>query len=246
MNHHRCRRGSASCLGWVLLMTTTLSIPTTAQAQSAGGPDAEDLFLPALTQRADGRYAAAAASLREILAAHADDDTVVQLAYQHLFTTLFVDPAPAVADELAASIREALNRFPALVPGAEYCPREVTALVQAVRTQMYGSLQISRPEGADIILDGQVQGISPLLLEFVRVGDRQLTVSKDGFQERQETITIEPGARLSRDVELSARSHTAWYVAGGTAAGILLWVLLAGGDDAATPLAEPPPPPTAR
>jgi len=118
--------------------------------------------------------------------------------------------------------------------------------VQAVRLQMYGSLQITQPEGADIIVDGEAKGISPLLMEFIRVGDRQLTVTKEGFKDRHETITIEPGARLSRDIELSSRSRTGWYIAGGIVAAGLIWALVDGDDVASSPLAEPPPPPAVR
>jgi len=129
---------------------------------------------------------------------------------------------------------------------AEYCPPEIISLVQAVRLQMYGSLQITQPDGAEIIVDGEAQGMSPLLMEFIRVGDRQLTVTKEGFKDRHETITIEPGERLSRDIELSSRSRTGWYIAGGIVAAGLIWALVDGDDVASSPLAEPPPPPAVR
>jgi len=208
--------------------------------------DLESIFLPALSQRADGHSREAAVGIREIMTSHAENEAVVRRAYEHLFTTLILDRSPESAEELASTIREALNLYPDLRPHAEYCPPEIISLVQAVRLQMYGSLQITQPDGAEIIVDGEAQGMSPLLMEFIRVGDRQLTVTKEGFKDRHETITIEPGERLSRDIELSSRSRTGWYIAGGIVAAGLIWALVDGDDVASSPLAEPPPPPAVR
>ena len=110
--------------------------------------------------------------------------------------------------------------------------------------QMYGSLQITNPEDAEIILDGETRGMSPLILEFIPVGKYDLTIAKDGYQEREEVITIEPGSRLSRDVELSKKSNKVWYIAGGAALlGGTLYLLLNKPTPDDEPLAEPPPPP---
>jgi hypothetical protein len=173
-----------------------------------------------------------------------DDDTV-RLAYQHLFTTLSLDPAPEAAGELAGAVREALVRYPDLVPEQEYCPRSIITLVQAVRLQMYGALEVAKPDGADVFLDGELRGRSPLALEFVPVGKRELMVAKKGFKDRRETITIEPGARLVRDFELDARGGRRWYIAGGLAVTGIVWALLSGSDDP-VPLPDPPPPPATR
>jgi hypothetical protein len=216
----------------------------TALSQTVPDQADEDLFLPALSLRADGRHAEAKTSLREILTSYPADEAVAQLAYQHLFTTLLLDPDPAAPEELASTIREALLAYPDLTPSEAYCPREIVALVQAVRVQMYGSLEITSPAEAEIILDGEPRGMSPLLLKFVLVGDYDLTIAKDGYKERQEVITIEPGSRLSRDVELSKKSNKAWYIAGGAAlVGGTLYLLLKDDGQVDEPLAEPPPPP---
>jgi len=226
----------------LLVINLALLCPTSVRAEI----DLESVFLPALSQRADGQYGEAALGIREIMTSHVENEAVVRRAYEHLFTTLILDHSPEAAEELASTIREALDLYPDLRPQEEYCPREIIALVQAVRLQMYGSLQITHPEGADIIVDGESQGISPLLMEFIRVGDRQLTVTKEGFKDRHETITIEPGERLSRDIELSSRNHTGWYVAGGLVAAGLIWALVGSDDGASSPLADPPPPPAVR
>jgi len=246
MIHLLHRRGPVRALGWMLMFTLSFATVGTALAQTGGQNDLDSLFQPALDLRADSRNEAAIANLREIQTDHADDDKVVKLAYDYLFLTLYFDPDPTTDLELAGTIREALGRYPDLVP-SDICPKEILVMVQVSRVQMYGSLQITNPEGAEITLDGEPRGMSPLLLEFVPVGDRRLTVTKDGYKERQEVVTIVPGERLSRDMELSASSNKAWYIAGGLAlVGGTLYLLLKdpGKDD--DPLAEPPPPPPAR
>lgn len=227
---------------WLLAMACLATAPARA---AAAGSQADDLFLPALTQRSEGLYEEAAQLLSAIIATHDGDDATLRLAYQHLFTTLSLNPAPKATDDLAAAIREALDRYPDLDPSEEYCPRSISTLVQAVRLQMYGALEIVKPEGADVWLDGESRGRSPLLLEFVRVGDRQLVIAKDGFRERRETVTVKPGARLRRDIELASSGHARWYVAGGLAAAGIVWALLSG-EDAASPLPDPPSPPAGR
>lgn len=229
---------------WPAVAIVAVTVAALARATAAALPP-DDLFLPALTQRSEGRYDEAAAQLRGILDLHADDRATAETAWQHLFTTLSLNPEPKAAEELAAVIREALGRYPDLVPREEYCPRSIITLVQAVRLQMYGALEIVRPEGADVFLDGELKGRSPLLMDFIRVGDRELVIAKDGYRERRETVTVEPGARLRRDIELGRPGRKRWYVVGGAAAAGLVWALLSG-DEAADPLPDPPPPPSAR
>jgi hypothetical protein len=240
------RRGPARALGWMLMVSLSFTTAGTALAQTGDQRDLDSLFRPALDLRAGSQNEAAIANLRQIQVTHTDDDEVVKLAYDYLFLTLYFDPDPKTDGELAATIRESLQRYPDLVP-SDICPREILVMVQVSRVQMYGSLQITNPEGAEITLDGEPRGMSPLLLDFVPVGDRRLTVNKDGYKERQEIVTIEPGERLSRDMELSARSNKKWYIAGGLAlVGGTLYLLLKKDDKDDQPLAEPPPPPPAR
>ena len=226
-------------------MTALAGLVAVMSGGVAASAPAEDPFLPALTQRSEGRYDEAAAQLRGIIAAHADDRAIAELAWQHLFTTLSLNPEPKAAEDLAGVIREALGHYPDLVPQEEYCPRSIITLVQAVRLQMYGAVEIIRPEGADIFLDGELKGRSPLLMDFIRVGNRELVIAKGGFKERREIVTVEPGARLRRDIELARPGHARWYLVGGAAAAGLVWALLSG-DDAPQPLPDPPPPPSAR
>jgi len=228
-----------------LLLICVLLVSTVGMAFAQTDPDRdlEGLFLPALNLRANGEFETAAANLREILSAYNDDDEVVQRAYDYLFQVLYFDPDPGSDNQLAAAINEALRRYPDLVPNVAYCPQEVLTNVHLARLQMYGSLQITHPDGAEILLDGEPKGVSPLLLEFVPVGKYDLTIAKDGYKERQEVIQIDSGSRLSRDVELSKKSNKAWYIAGGTALVAGTLYLLLNDDSAEEPLAEPPSPP---
>lgn len=244
MTFFHASHGPRRFLGLLVICALSLSTVGSAFAQTSAGPDLEELFLPALNLRADGRFDEAAADLRGILTTHHDDDVVVKRAYDYLFQVLYFDPDPASDSKLATTINEALRRYPDLEPNVAYCPPEVVTNVHLARLQMYGSLEITSPDGAEIILDGEPRGISPLLLEFVPVGKYDLTIAKDGFKERQEVIDIESGSRLSRDVELSKKSNKTWYIVGGAALlGGTAYLLLKGSKTTDDPLAEPPPPP---
>jgi len=62
---------------------------------------------------------------------------------------------------------------------------------------------VSSPTGAEVKLDDQVQGITPLLLKDIPVSDHQLTLSKDGYNSK--TIRVRPteGYRLTVSGKLS-------------------------------------------
>ena len=58
----------------------------------------------------------------------------------------------------------------------------------------YGTLQIeSTPIGSTIVIDGKEMGTTPDILRNILIGDREVTIKKEGYETLTKTITIEEG-----------------------------------------------------
>ena len=74
-------------------------------------------------------------------------------------------------------------------------------------TPAFGTLIItSNPSQADVELDGQVRGQTPLTIDELPSGDYHLTLQKELFQSIEQSITIEDGQTHEKNIELDARS----------------------------------------
>lgn len=83
--------------------------------------------------------------------------------------------------------------------------KDATKLVLApLFAHMKGTLALSiTEEGADVLLDGQQIGVSPIEAAIpLSGGHHVLTVAKTGFIRHQETLRVEQGTSLKRDVAL--------------------------------------------
>lgn len=59
-----------------------------------------------------------------------------------------------------------------------------------------GSLQVlSRPEGANVIVDGNVVGRTPLVLSEVRAGTHDVRIELEGFRPWATSVSVKAGAR---------------------------------------------------
>lgn len=95
-----------------------------------------------------------------------------------------------------AALGEALAIDPRLsLPAADY-PPSIVLLLESVRTEQAlkptGSLAVhSKPPSADVALNGVVQGMTPLLLSDLPVGNYALTVSANRYTRDVRTVAIE-------------------------------------------------------
>jgi hypothetical protein len=141
-------------------------------------------------------------------------------------------------------------------PATDYPPEMVTRFADA-RARMFGAFRVLEvePVAAVVLLDGDtLQAGSPIATRGANdlpVGDHQVAVSRAGYQDIVETITISPGATLERSYRLEKKRGAMWYATrGGATAGLVggLIALLAGRNGGttatATPLPGAPPPPT--
>jgi hypothetical protein len=70
-------------------------------------------------------------------------------------------------------------------------------LTPATNPSSVGNLQItSQPGGAEIIIDNQYRGITPLTLSSFPAGNHTLIIRLNGYQDYQQMITIVPGQDL--------------------------------------------------
>ncbi len=77
-------------------------------------------------------------------------------------------------------------------------------LVTARLEPLYGSLRIqSFPSGADIILDGQDQGTTPLVISGLDAGAHSLLAEKTGYRPYEREVTVIPGREISLYLRLS-------------------------------------------
>jgi hypothetical protein len=99
-------------------------------------------------------------------------------------------PAPKPAVQQAASPRPSPRTQPA--PRAQPAPTEPEARVDGP-----GSLQVvSRPSGAQVILDGRDVGRTPLSLAAVPEGPHAVRLDLAGFKPWSTTVEVQPGQRM--------------------------------------------------
>lgn len=65
------------------------------------------------------------------------------------------------------------------------------------------SVVVAGPDSASVILDGQPQGFTPLLVNSITVGDHQITVSAPGFTTREVQAKSLAGYKLIVNVKLA-------------------------------------------
>lgn len=68
---------------------------------------------------------------------------------------------------------------------------------------------ISFPSGAQVVLDSNIAGSTPLLLENVTASDHEIKVIKDGYREKVVKVKTVPGKRLEATVSLGVRTDLA-------------------------------------
>ena len=198
--------------------------------------------------RSEGQYDQAIEILRGIIAEYSKSDEVLRRAYSDLVFTLL---SKQDADAATQSATEALLRFPDLTADAVYFPPRVNELYDRLRAQLYGALHVlAKPDSCRVFLGKEFIGFSPLHVEYVRVGEYQMNISKSGYKDESSPLRIEPGSPASVQLSLQRERGKRWWLLragpGAVVASVLVYLGLSGKEGAATaePLAGPPSPPT--
>jgi hypothetical protein len=88
------------------------------------------------------------------------------------------------------------ERRPARSVDFELRPTSVPALPSAA-TDSTGSLQVaSRPSGAQVFVDDNLIGTTPLVLSNVAAGSRRLRIELSGYKNWTTSVHVEPSARF--------------------------------------------------
>lgn len=91
-----------------------------------------------------------------------------------------------------------------LVPLKDIRKEQQEAMSEAEKTTIsgYGSIQINSTPSAEIFLDGELQGETPLTLPKVRVGSYVLKLSKEGYKDSRQTVYVNKGETTKVAIEL--------------------------------------------
>jgi len=238
-------------LAVIVAFVSAIWLPELLHAQTATDnrdDQIADKFQQIIVLKAEGEYDRAAEQLRQIIEEYADSDRVLRLAYSHLVVVYFENNDEEGA---RAAAREALERFPDITAEDITLPPFVNGYYDELREEMFGSLTIKEPEGCRVFIDDKHVGETPLVLDYVRAGNHRLTITKSGYEDLAETVTIEAGGALSMKPSLDREHDWKWWslrVGAGVLVVGLLAIGLSGGDDPKPtepdePLPDPPAPP---
>jgi peptidyl-prolyl cis-trans isomerase B (cyclophilin B) len=124
-------------------------------------------------------------------------------AYRLSLRVVDVETAVIEAEDAESQTVKEEEMETKLVPPlvARLCPKiksggEVPTPVPGVPEVSTGSLTVnSTPSGATVFLDGEGKGDTPVGLSAVPVGEHQLVITKEGYADYSETVTVSKGTK---------------------------------------------------
>lgn len=121
---------------------------------------------------------------------------------------------------------------------------------EEIRQEMLNTVRVtSQPPGARVYMDDQLIGTTPMIIEDSDPGTHFFKIEKDGYQDEEITLYIEPSTinRLEVNLKTARSKKWIWYLVGPIILGsaIATGLSLTGDSDreGADVLGEPPPPP---
>lgn len=266
MNAAKNQRWTVTVLLVPLLTTVTCpahGFPQTSQPISRTDQPISARFDDINLMTARGQFGRAIEALESIIEEYSDDDAVLPRAYNELINVLLnqlnneTDPREQsrVNQNIRAWAREALTLYPDLIADTSRYPSQINLTYDTLREVMFGRVVItSIPDSSTVTIDGVYAGTSPLAVAHYPVGEHELTVTHEGYNERMVTLEVLPGGVVRQEVTLSRQRNKKWWltrVITPVVVGVgLAWALVAatGKDESPPqedqPLPEPPPPPT--
>ena len=230
------------------LMNLPAAIPAFGQTDQHGQATPDDsIYLKweeVSSLRSRGEYNSAIAILQEIIDDPNSSDEALRRAYNDLVFTYYLNRDSEGARDQA---RIALDQFPDLTADSVAFPPHVNETYEQLRREMFGSVTITKPTEAQVVLDGEVRGETPLNLDLLPVGPHALTLVKSGHHDYSETIDVDPNGRHVYEISMERDRSAGWWVARGAVivgVGVLAAVLATGGgEEDPEALGSPPPPP---
>ena len=136
----------------------------------------------------------------------------------------------AVSDPFMGAVAPGKHKVKITAPGYQSYEREIDVdaktgapPLDVTLHEKPGRLVIHAPDGADVAIDGRLQGVTPLPPLSIRPGEHFVAVMLNGHEAFSRTITIGRGAEKTVDADLhTTQQRTAsWVLLGAGAAGIV-------------------------
>ena len=218
-----------------------------AMAQDTGQVLSEDDLMDLVDSlKAELEYVQVRNILSLIIKDPQQNEDVVRQAFREL---IFLEHSQSGRPAAISAVRDALNRFPDLDGSLGDVPSYVAGLCDSLRTVMFGALSIPEPPECHVFLDGEPRGVTPLEIEHVPVGNVELLVTREGYDDYRRTITIEAGRVWNQLFVLEEERSVWWWLTrvGVGAVAVVGSILVLSGSDDGAPGAEtlpgPPDPP---
>jgi hypothetical protein len=234
-----------------------------AQQQQEG----EELLKQGKQDYIEGRFEEAVEKLSLALKLLTDKDKLID-AHLHIGLCHF---ALGNKDKAKEQLVEILRLNPAQRLDPLYYPPDFINLLDEARTGILGQLKVeSDPSIAQVFIDGEFIGITPVEITEIAAGEHTLRIVKQGFKERGETFVLKVGEKKTvtmnleketekikeeeeekpkvtttpaeKKPEVKKKSNTMmWVLLGGAAAAAVLLLAARGGGESKS---EPTPTPT--
>lgn len=171
-------------------------IPGLSAANEKDIPDISDIRL----LRKLGEYEEAKRYLKLLIEDRSTPAKVRRSAYNEIVTIFFLAGGEK---KMKAAAEIALREFPGLKADPTHYPVEVNQAYNNLRERLFGSIRIeTEPENCRIFLDGEDKGLSPVDVIEISVGEHQVRVAKNGFEDRVIQIAVRPDEEIIKTIKL--------------------------------------------
>jgi hypothetical protein len=228
-------------IGW-LFLSACLPLVVPISTATAAEEDIDARWDTISRLRSEGDFESAVQILAGIIHDQSESDEILRHAYNQLVFTCIQMRDNAQVIETS---REALDRFPDL-EAQPPLPARINETYADLRLQMFGSLRITKPEGARILLNGDYVGTAPLSIDLLKIGDYTLSLYRSGYHNYIEEIQVGPSQHLVKSVSMDRRRDRTWWayrIGAGVAAGTLVALSVTGGSKGTSPPEPLPGPP---
>jgi len=129
------------------------------------------------------------------------DEAKVYLDGQHVGTgaVVIVDPAEAGSHQVVVEA-EPFGKWTAQV---QLEPGVLTPVEVSLRGSLGAVAIHTDPEGASVLFDGKDYGLTPITIDPVETGSHWIRLSREGYSDVLQALTVDSGRRVTVDAKLS-------------------------------------------
>jgi len=125
--------------------------------------------------------------------------------------------------DAAQEFQKLFNQTPNATLSGKIASPELAIYFESIRELFVGFISVSTsPENADIYIDDEHIGVSPLLGIYILAGDRIIHAEHEGFVSSQKLVSISPGKESKLNMLLVKSSGSCWVMTSPPGVQILL------------------------